>query len=148
MRAALILVATLYAPTHAFSVSWVRSGPGMRMRAARMVSDETVASIFAEFDADNSGFIDVGELQAALASGGGGLANAAVVRLLEVGAAAEGPTNKWEAIKTVMVLLEKVGAAAGAVEQASLQNILQTWNGSAGTENAVLLQVCPRCHQR
>ena len=87
-------------------------------------------------------------VQAALASGGGGLANAAVVRLLEVGAAAEGPTNKWEAIKTVMVLLEKVGAAAGAVEQASLQNILQTWNGSAGTENAVLLQVCPRCHQR
>lgn len=70
MRAALILVATLYAPTHAFSVSWVRSGPGMRMRAARMVSDETVASIFAEFDADNSGFIDVGELQAALASAG------------------------------------------------------------------------------
>eukprot|EP01052_Picozoa_sp_SAG31_P021106 SAG31_NODE_1615_length_7737_cov_5.540848_2_plen_681_part_00 len=79
-------------------------------------------------------------MQAALASDGGGLANAAVMRLLAVSSAADGPTNKWEAINTVMTLLEKIGAAAGAVEEASLHHIMQTWNSSGSTEDAALLQ--------
>ena len=39
-----------------------------------------------------------------------------------------------------MKLLEKIGAAAGAVEEASLEHILTAWNSSSETDNAVLLQ--------